>query len=428
MIKMLRKTFDELPDYRTGKNVTYAITDAAVGAFSVFFTQSASFLAHQRDMQTQKGKSNASSLFGIEKVPTDPQIRNLLDPISPAYLSEPFWTIYAGLESAGYLDGYRGFADNYLCGLDGTQTFSSQKIQCAHCSTHEHNGTTTYSHTALTPVLTAPGQKQVIALEPEFILPQDGHEKQDCEQAAAKRWVLRNASRFPRQRVTILADDLYCHQPFCALLLAQHMNFILVCKPDSHVALYEEVALLNKIGGVCHLSFRQWNGRFIEVWQCRYAHHVPLRRGADALYVNWCEITISREDSGERLYHNAFATNHTLSEQTVKPILTAGRTRWKIENENNNVLKNYGYHLEHNYGHGQQFLASILILLNLLAFLMHTVLDFIDDKYRLVRQALVRRDTFFADLRALTRYLYFTDWDHLLNFMVVQLELEPDSG
>jgi hypothetical protein len=426
MIQTLRQTFAALPDTRKGKNTTYAIAEAAVGAFAVFFTQSPSFLAHQRHMESRKGQSNASSLFGMEKVPTDPQIRNLLDPIDPSHLREPFWTIYAGLEADGYLDAYRGFADNYLCGLDGTQTFSSQKIHCEHCSTRDHNGTITYSHTAITPVLLAPGQKQVIALEPEFITPQDGQEKQDCEQAAAKRWVKRNAHHFPAHGVTILADDLYCHQPFCALLLEEQMNFILVCKPDSHVALYEEVELLSKIDGISHLAFRQWNGRFTEVWHCRYVNQLPLRRGPDALSVNWCELTIEREDTGEQLYHNAFATNHLLTDQTVQPILIAGRTRWKVENENNNVLKNYGYHLEHNYGHGQQFLASVLIMLNLLAFLMHTVLDFSDVQYRRVREALVRRDTFFHDLRALTRYLYFTDWDHLLHFMFVQLELEPD--
>jgi len=44
-------------------------------------------------------------------------------------------------------------------------------------------------------VLCAPGKEQVICLDPEFMTPQDGHEKQDCEQEAIKRWVKRNAER-----------------------------------------------------------------------------------------------------------------------------------------------------------------------------------------------------------------------------------------
>lgn len=425
MIDVLRIAFDELPDYRTGKNVQYAISDAAVGAFSVFFTQSPSFLAHQRDMQRQKGHNNGSSLFGMREVPTDNQIRNLLDPIEPVHLQMPFWALFTSLEQAGVLDAYRSLNNTYLCALDGTYYFSSQKIQCANCTVRTHNEKEYYSHAAITPALVAPGNRHVIALEPEFILPQDGVEKQDCEQQAAKRWVRRSASRFKPYQVTILADDLHSKQPFCQVLLEHQMHFVMTCKPDSHPTLYEEVELLSRIDGLSEFTLRQWTGRYTEVWQCRYTNQVPLRDTLDTLLVNWCEVTIYREDTGERIYKNAFITSHTLSDQTLIPVITAGRTRWKIENENNNVLKNYGYHLEHNYGHGKQYLAAILVMLNLLAFLLHTILDLTDRQYQLIRQELGTRKTFFQDIQALTRYLHFDSWDSLLSFMFQKLEIEP---
>lgn len=111
-------------------------------------------------------------------------------------------------------------------------------------------------------------------------------------------------------------------------------------------------------------------------------------------------------------------------------VVKAGRARWKSENENNNVLKTKGYHLEHNFGHGQQYLASFLLTLNLLAFLFHTVLELVDDQYRQLRQALGARQTFFNDVRALTRYFCFDSWQHLLDFMTQQLELPSklDTG
>jgi hypothetical protein len=56
-----------------------------------------------------------------------------------------------------------------------------------------------------------------------------------------------------------------------------------------------------------------------------------------------------------------------------------------VENENNNVLKTKGYHLEHNYGHGSQFLSITLLTLNLLAFLAHTFLHFVDLPYQAIR-------------------------------------------
>jgi anthranilate phosphoribosyltransferase len=61
----------------------------------------------------------------------------------------------------------------------------------------------------------------------------------------------------------------------------------------------------------------------------------------------------------------------------------------------------------------------------LLAFLFHTVLHLSCQQYQAIRQALAVRRTFFNDLRALTRYLYFSSWDQLLSFMYQQLELAP---
>ena len=103
------------------------------------------------------------------------------------------------------------------------------------------------------------------------------------------------------------------------------------------------------------------------------------------------------------------------------PIVRDGRVRWKSENETNNVLKTKGYHLEHNFGHGEQFLANFMLILNLLAFLFHTLLDLLDEQYYALRQ------DFFNDLRTLLRYMVFDNWNHLLHFMLVGLELVPDT-
>lgn len=425
LMGVLRESFERLPDYRTGQNSQYEVADAAAGGFGVFFTQSPSFLAYQRDMQRRKGRNNAQSLFGARKIPSDVQIRNLLDPIDPAHLRAPFWEILDRLECAQQLEAYR-YAGMLLCSLDGTQYFRSTQIHCAQCTVMMRKGNPQYAHTALLPAVVKPGQSAVIALEPEFIVPQDGAKKQDCERKAARRWVLRNAHHLAPRGVTILADDLYCNQPFCQLLLEQGLNFILTCKPDSHSALYEEVALLGKIDAVQRKEKRHWNGREYERWIYRYVEQVPLRADVKPLWVNWCELRIVRESSGEVLYHSAWATNHLITEENVAEIVSAARSRWKIENENNNVLKNHGYHLEHNYGHGQEHLSTVLVTLLLLAFLIHTVLHLWDDQYRRLRQELGARQTFFDDIRALTRYLFFESWDSLLCFMLRQLELEPE--
>ena len=209
------------------------------------------------------------------------------------------------------------------------------------------------------------------------------------------------------------------------MILDQKFNFILVCKPESHPILYQGLDSLAASNDIDQLTLRRWNGRFTELITCRFVEEVPLRGGEDALLVNWAEVTITHRKTGQQLYYNTFVTNHPLTEQTIISMIDAGRTRWKVENENNNVLKTKGYHLEHNFGHGQQHLASFLLTLNLLAFLFHTVLELVDAKYRLLRQHLATRRTFFNDIQTLTRYLYFDSWQHLLDFMIKQLELHP---
>jgi hypothetical protein len=424
VLAILMTTFKQLADGRTGKNIHYPLCDAALAAFGVFFTQSPSFLAYQRDMQRRKGQSNARSLFGVEEIPSDQQIRNLLDPIAPEQVGAPFWSVLERLKGAKVVDEAFQFEGGWLCSLDGTQYFSSSTIHCPNCTVTVHNETPHYSHTVLIPALVMPDKSEVLVLEPEFIVPQDGAVKQDCERNAAKRWVKRNAGHFAGQRVTLLADDLHCNQPFCELLSDHHLDFVMTCKPDSHEALYTELALLEKLGAVTQFTDRLWTGRGHERWTYRFVNHVPMRAGAKALYVNWCQLTIVNEASGLVLYRNAFATNHEISEHTVRVLIRAGRTRWKIENENNNVLKNQGYHLEHNYGHGHQHLSTMMVTLALLAFLCHTVLQLCDANYQRLRAELGARRTFFDDIRTLTRYFFFPSWTQLLSFMLIQLELD----
>jgi hypothetical protein len=334
------------------------------------------------------------------------------------------------LEENGELQAFRSYRDNLLIVLDGTQYFSSKEIHCANCSERTQREETTYFHTLITPVIAAPGNSRVIALEPEFIVPQDGHEKQDCERAAAKRWLEQYGTRYAALKATLLGDDLYCNQPLCEKVLDKKFHFIFTCKPDSHTELYQMVEFLEANGQVQQFSERIWKGKNGEIHTYRFVNEVPLRAGLDALKVNWCELTTRHETTGKVIYRNAWATSHEISLTTVKAIVLAGRTRWKVENENNNVLKTKGYHFEHNFGHGNQHLAAFLLTLNLLAFLFHTVLDLADAKYKLLRTKLRVRKIFFDDLRALTHYLFFDSWEHLLDFMIAQLRLTPppDSG
>jgi hypothetical protein len=86
--------------------------------------------------------------------------------------------------------------------------------------------------------------------------------------------------------------------------------------------------------------------------------------------VNWLEITITNAE-GKQTYRNSFVTSLPVGPDTVEELAACARARWRIENETFNVLKNGGYHLEHNFGHGRETLCQLLVTLNLLAFAMH---------------------------------------------------------
>ena len=304
LVEHLRSVVERFPDARTGNETLYSMADAALGAFSAFFTQSPSFLDFQRTLQVAKGCNNAMSLFGLTQIPSDNQIRNLLDPVPPGAVLPVFAAVVEALHSGGQLEAYRSINGDLLVVMDGTQYFASKKIHCPQCSVTKHkNGTVTYSLSVVTPVIVAPGNPRVLPLEPEFITPQDGHEKQDCEKAAAKRRLDQFGERYRPLGITILGDDLYCKQPLCEAIRRQGLNFILVCKPDSHTTLYEWVAGLAATGAVQTLTIERRQGTRTYTDTYRFVSQVPLRDGDDALNVNWCELTTTGDD-GKVVYQN----------------------------------------------------------------------------------------------------------------------------
>ena len=399
--------------------------DAAFGAFGIFLTQSPSFLEDQHRLQASTGGHNAQTLCGVQKIPCDNQIRTLLDPIAPSHCDPVFIEVFERLEQHHRLDSFRLLGDQLLVALDGTTSFASQAIHCQNCLTRQlSNGQTLYYHPAITPVVVCPRRSQVIAFPPEYLMPQDGHNNQDCEQRAGTRWRRKHANAIAPHHVTLLGDDLSSKQPLCAVALEKGFNCILVGKPDSHPKLYERLAFWQANDGMATGERRHWNGRFTALTMYRSLNDVLLLDGKDTLSVHGFEITVVNTTTGEHLYHKSLITNHHITAENIAEAAQAGRGRWKIENENTKVLKTKGYHVEHNFGHGKQYLSAVMLSLNLLAFLFHTVLEWSDDKDALLRRVLARRQTFFDDIRAFTRSLVFDSWDHLIDFMLRGLDLQ----
>jgi hypothetical protein len=429
LMGFLHEAISEIKDPRAASNATkYKLSDAILAAFSMFFMQCQSFLEYQRQMQSRSGKDNAQTLFGVEQIPSDPQIRNILDLLVAKIFNIVFERVYQFLQQGKHLKIYERLGGNLLICLDATEYYSSSKISCPCCSSRTHkNGKVTYSHSAILPVIAAPNCAQVISLAPEFITPQDGHVKQDCETAAAKRWISKHRNLFKGQSITMLGDDLYSRQPMCQDCLDAKANFIFTCLPSSHQSLYEWLEYLEKNGEVQTLKVNHYHSKIKQTYYYRFVNSIPLREAQPVLKVNWCELTILGEADGSVVYHNAFITNHNLSLENVAEVIESGRVRWKTENENHNVLKTKGYQLEHNFGHGEKHLSSVLLSLNLLAFLFHSVLHLLDTSYQLIRKKRGTRKGFFQDIVTLTKYLCFESWQHLLAFMLSDKPVPANS-
>jgi hypothetical protein len=417
----LRRVCGCFPDGRQWRPGNIAIADAGLAAFSLFFMQSESFLAHQRRMELGRNASNCKTLFGIEKIPSDNHIRELLDPVPPELLEPCFEHAFEQMRQHGGMKDFERLGGRVLIALDGSEYFSSEKRGCPRCLTRKRaNGKTENYHTLLAATLVAPGHNRVLPLMPEFITPQDGAEKQDCERNAAKRWLERHGGRMRELRPIYLGDALFSCQPLAEAVLATGTDFLFVCKKDSHKTLYEYVdgaSLMER-----RMTERRPGGKSLN-YHYRWIEGVPLRDGKDALAVNWLGVSITNA-KGKTTYNGAFVTSLPVTADNVVEVAACARARWKIENESFNVLKNHGYHLEHNFGHGKQHLAQQFVLLNLLAFAFHTVCDSAENLWQEARAVLGTRKGFFSDLHTITAYLLFADW-HALCLAMVQGNAPP---
>ena len=414
-INFFRNKAKKFPDKRKGRsNATYKIEDIVLSAFSIFYVQSPSFLQYQKNMEKKEGRSNAESLFGVKKVPSDNHIRDILDNVEVEHLRPMYDKQLEYLENAEILDSYIYMGEFYPTALDGTQYHSSKKIHCKKCLTKKHNETVRYSHQVITPTLVSPFMSEVIPLMPEFIKNKDGSKKQDCEINASKRW-LKRKNPLDLARL-LLGDDLYSREPFCREVIENGDSFIFTAKDTSHVKMYEYIKFIENTAGLETKEENIGRAHEKEIWKYEFVNEVPINGGEDALKVNWFDLKIFDAKTGKQIYHNSFVTNIELTQNNIFDIALVAKSRWKVENENNNTLKTKGYHLEHNFGHGEENLSELLLAMNILAFLFHTVIGFLDKNYAKARTTRTR-ERFFNEIEIFTTYIYFFSWERLMAFM-----------
>jgi len=340
--------------------------------------------------------SNLGSIYGVEEVPGDTQMRTILDDVDPREISPAFRDVVRQLQRTRELDKFFFLGGSYLVSLDGTGYFSSKTIHCSSCmeKVNKKTGEVTYYHQLMGGVIIHPNLREVIPLMPEPILKQDGETKNDCERNAAKRFLAQLKQDYPDLTFTITEDALSPNAPHIRELEKHGFHYILGVKEGDHEHLFEQVALARQEGRTTEYERRSGD----VVHRFCFVNQVSLNKSNPDILVNFVEYW---EISEGKTQHFCWVTDFTVTKLNVFTIMRGGRARWKVENETFNTLKNQGYHFEHNFGHGKKNLSVVFAALMMLAFLVDQVQQLACELFQAVLEKKGSRKRLWEHMRAL---------------------------
>jgi hypothetical protein len=418
--------FRDIPDRRQKSKVEHTIHDVVMSGFAMMYFQAPSLLQFQRWLREDRGIDNLAMIFKVETIPEDTQMRKVLDRVDPEQFRPGFKNYLHRLQRGKHLEQYRLLDGSYLCVTDGSGYFSSSELSCPGCLTKNHrNGTTTYQHQILMSAIAHPDLKQVLPLMPEEICNSDGTEKQDCEINAGKRFIRKLRKDHPNLKITLGWDGISSKQPLIEMAREERMNFLFVAKPTDHIIMMEWVAEQRKLGETKKKTVTDSQGR---VHRYEWINQVPLNGNDDTVMVNFFHYEmVATNKKGERdvTYRNSWVTDFELNSQNIVDLVKAGRCRWKVENECFNTLKNQGYYIEHNYGHGNQHLSFNFLLLTLFAFYCHQIAELTDGLYQAIRKKCGSKRELWETVRSYIKIHVFDSMQMLFEFVLNPLAFQP---
>lgn len=417
--KKASEVFSSVPDERQKSKITVSIHDAMMSGLGCMHFQDPSLLQFQERMQITQHSNNLKTLFDVENIPKETQMREIIDGVSSDHFKSIFKDYYLRLQRNKTLEQLQIFPGKYYFPIDGSEFFSSKEVHCEQCLTKEHKaGETTYSHYVLQGGIMHPDCSEVIPFMPEQIVNTDGTEKQDCEMNAAKRYIKNLNENFRQLKLIIGGDSLFSRQPIIEDIRQLKMDYLFAAKETDHVYMMGWLKTYNALHS--HTFFDEKGRVHLYEWM----NDVPLYGGEKSIHVNFLRCTISgkknKKDKGEDkvLFKNSWVTDISILSENIATLVKAGRCRWKNENEVFNVMKNHGYCMEHNYGHGQKNLAYNFYLLTLLAFTMHQIFELTCHLYQRCRKKFGSKRFFWENVRGDIRRFLFASWEQLLEFLL----------
>ncbi|MBL6982468.1 MAG: transposase [Anaerolineales bacterium] len=363
LFRIVRGRFMHIVDHRT-EQAKVSLADTMMSGLALFSLKDSSLLAFDERREEPK---NLHTVYKIEQIPCDTQMRTVLDDVEPEKLRPVYKDVFRQLQRGKELEPYQIMGKYYLLSLDGTGYFSSKQIHCLNCLVKKlRNGEILYHHQMLGAAIVHPNLRTVIPLMPEAIIKQDGVKKNDCERNAAKRFFEKLRQDHPHLPLIVTEDALSSNAPHIQELKKHNLRFILGAKESDHAFLFEQAVQAHKEERSGEYEFTKDGVQH----RFRFVNQLPLNASHPDLLVNFLEYW-EVTNKGEQYF--SWITDFTIERHNVYTLMRAGRARWKIENETFNTLKNQGYQFEHNFGHGKNHLSVVFALLMMLAFLIDQV-------------------------------------------------------
>ncbi|MDP2750478.1 MAG: transposase [Nanoarchaeota archaeon] len=411
LIRIVKSSFEKIRDHReNGNKIKISLSDALMSAYAMFFIKSPSLLHFERKVKDE----NLKNIFSINEVPSDTQMRKILDDLNPDKIRAAFKDVFRQVQRGKDLERMTFYDGCYLLSMDGTGYFSSDSIHCPNCLEKKSSktGHSVYYHQMLGAALVHPDLKEVIPFYPEPIIKQDGATKNDCERNAAKRFLDKFRKDHPYLPVIIVEDGLSSNAPHIYELKKHNCHYILGAKEGDHKFLFEQ---LNKGNLSIFKCITKENSKETS-HEFRFINQIPLNSSNLDLLVNFVEYTETKPTGKKQ--HFSWITDFEVSEDNIFQIMLGGRARWRIENETFNTLKNQGYNLEHNYGHGNNNLSSVLAALMMLAFLTDQVQQLTCKLFNLVWEKEGAKRDLWESIRFMFLHFVFNSIEHLFNVIL----------
>ena len=432
LIAVLRESFQKVKDPRTGVT-QISLDDFLMSSYAVFSLKYPSLFRFEKEFYSGVDQ-NVRALFDIAHLPSDTHLRDVMDLVNPKHMRKIFTSLFAEIQKTKVLQNYEYITISgkgyYLVSIDGTGYFSSEKVYCDQCMKYhedeEDPRPLRFGHNVLAASLVHPDQREVFSFCPEPIQVQDGKTKNDCEINAFKRFIVDFRREHSKLNVIFILDALYACKPVIDLLKEHKIPFIINVKYNKSLLMsqYREEKSKGFTGSfVEEAEFGEKIKKKRELVH-RFSNQLRLSQDKDGPQVNFIELdeTLSWTDKDGKNHRSkktfTWVTDIWITNENVALLAKGGRARWKIENETFNTLKNQGYYLEHNYGHGQKNLSINMVNMMFTAFLIDQIQQACCQKFRKAFEKHEWRPSYFwNDVTVIIKSWIIGSWDDLFTII-----------